>query len=73
MAQEKTNVMRLLGQKKVAFTPHYYAAPDGAERPAQPKVSQRPVPPTGDKARRDYFEEFFRSKGGQNGENKDNK
>ena len=30
MAQEKTNVMRLLGQKKVAFTPHYYAAPDGA-------------------------------------------
>ena len=35
------------------------AAPDGAERPAQPKVSQRPVPPTGDKARRDYFEEFL--------------
>ena len=62
---EKTTVLSGVGRRS--------AAPDGAERPAQPKVSQRPVPPTGDKARRDYFEEFFRSKGGQNGENKDNK
>ena len=30
MAEEKTNVMRLLDQKKVPYTPHRYAAPDGA-------------------------------------------
>ena len=30
MAEEKTNVMRLLEQKKVPYTPHYYAHPDGA-------------------------------------------
>lgn len=29
-AEEKTNVMRLLDQKKIPYTPHYYAAPDGA-------------------------------------------
>ena len=28
--EEKTNVMRLLDQKKVAYTPHWYAHPDGA-------------------------------------------
>ena len=27
---EKTNVMRLLDQKKVPYTPHHYASPDGA-------------------------------------------
>lgn len=30
MAEEKTNVMRILDQKKVAYTPHHYAYPDGA-------------------------------------------
>ena len=33
MAQDKTdktNVMRILDQKKIPYTPHYYAAPDGA-------------------------------------------
>lgn len=30
MSEEKTNVMRLLDQKKVAYTPHWYAHPDGA-------------------------------------------
>ena len=30
MAEEKTNVMRLLDQKKVPYTPHHYASPDGA-------------------------------------------
>lgn len=30
MAEEKTNVMRLLEQKKVPYTPHHYAHPDGA-------------------------------------------
>ena len=30
MAEEKTNVMRVLDQKKIPYTPHYYAAPDGA-------------------------------------------
>lgn len=30
MSQEKTNVMRLLTQRKVPFTPHFYACPDGA-------------------------------------------
>ena len=30
MAEEKTNVMRILAQKKVAYTPHHYAHPDGA-------------------------------------------
>ena len=30
MAEEKTNVMRLLEQKKIPFTPHYYKASDGA-------------------------------------------
>ena len=30
MAEEKTNVMRLLDQRKVPYTPHYYAAPNGA-------------------------------------------
>ena len=30
MAEEKTNVMRLLDQKKVPYIPHYYACPDGA-------------------------------------------
>ena len=30
MAEEKTNVMRILDQKKVAYTPHHYAHPDGA-------------------------------------------
>ena len=30
MAQDKTNVMRLLDQKKVSYIPHHYAAPDGA-------------------------------------------
>lgn len=27
---EKTNVMRLLDQKKIPYTPHWYACPDGA-------------------------------------------
>ena len=30
MHQEKTNVMRLLDQRKVSYTPHFYACPDGA-------------------------------------------
>lgn len=30
MSEEKTNVMRVLDQKKVAYTPHWYAHPDGA-------------------------------------------
>ena len=30
MAQDKTNVMRLLDQAKVAYTPHYYDQQDGA-------------------------------------------
>ena len=33
MAQDKTdktNVMRILDQKKISYAPHYYAAPDGA-------------------------------------------
>lgn len=30
MQQEKTNVMRLLDQRKVPYTPHWYACPDGA-------------------------------------------
>lgn len=30
MSEEKTNVMRLLDQKKVTYTPHWYAHPDGA-------------------------------------------
>ena len=30
MSEEKTNVMRLLDQKKVAYTPHWYAHPNGA-------------------------------------------
>lgn len=30
MAEEKTNVMRLLDQKKAPYTPHRYAAPGGA-------------------------------------------
>ena len=30
MAEEKTNVMRVLDQKKIPYTPHYYAHPDGA-------------------------------------------
>lgn len=30
MAQDKTNVMRLLDQAKVAYTPHYYDHQDGA-------------------------------------------
>ena len=30
MPEEKTNVMRLLDQKKIPYTPHYYASPDGA-------------------------------------------
>ena len=30
MAEEKTNVMRILDQKKVTYTPHHYAHPDGA-------------------------------------------
>lgn len=29
-AEEKTNVMRLLDQKKVTYTPHHYEAPNGA-------------------------------------------
>lgn len=30
MAEEKTNVMRLLDQKKIAYTPHTYDVSDGA-------------------------------------------
>lgn len=30
MRDEKTNVMRILDQKKTAYTPHWYACPDGA-------------------------------------------
>ena len=30
MAAEKTNVMRVLDQKKIAYTPHQYPHPDGA-------------------------------------------
>ncbi len=30
MPEEKTNVMRLLDQKKVPYTPHRYPCPDGA-------------------------------------------
>ena len=30
MLEEKTNVMRILDQKKVPYTPHHYAHPDGA-------------------------------------------
>ena len=30
MAEEKTNVMRVLDQKKVPYTPHWYAHPEGA-------------------------------------------
>ena len=30
MSVEKTNVMRVLDQKKVPYTPHHYAHPDGA-------------------------------------------
>lgn len=30
MAEEKTNVMRILDQKKIPYTPHTYPCPDGA-------------------------------------------
>lgn len=30
MPEEKTNVMRILDQKKAAYTPHWYAHPHGA-------------------------------------------
>ena len=30
MSEGKTNVMRVLDQKKVPYTPHHYAHPDGA-------------------------------------------
>ena len=30
MSEEKTNVMRILDQKKVPYAPHHYAHPDGA-------------------------------------------
>ena len=30
MAEEKTNVMRVLDQKKIPYTPHHYAHPNGA-------------------------------------------
>ena len=30
MAEEKTNVMRVLDQKKIPYTPHHYAHPGGA-------------------------------------------
>lgn len=30
MSEEKTNVMRVLEQKKIPYTPHWYAHPDGA-------------------------------------------
>ena len=30
MAEEKTNVMRILEQKKIPYTPHSHPAPDGA-------------------------------------------
>lgn len=30
MPEEKTNVMRLLEQKRIPYRPHYYAAPGGA-------------------------------------------
>ena len=30
MAEEKTNVMRILDQKKIRYTPHTYPCPDGA-------------------------------------------
>ena len=30
MAEEKTNVMRILDQKRVPYTPHHYAHPNGA-------------------------------------------
>lgn len=30
MSEEKTNVMRVLDQKKVPYTPHHYAHPNGA-------------------------------------------
>ncbi len=30
MHQEKTNVMRLLDQRRTPYTPHFYACPDGA-------------------------------------------
>ncbi len=30
MSEEKTNVMRVLEQKKVPYTPHWYAHPNGA-------------------------------------------
>lgn len=30
MAEEKTNVMRILDQKKLRYTPHTYPCPDGA-------------------------------------------
>ena len=30
MSEEKTNVMRVLDQKKVPYPPHHYAHPDGA-------------------------------------------
>lgn len=30
MTEEKTNVMRLLDQKKIPYLPHWYASPDGA-------------------------------------------
>lgn len=30
MSEEKTNVMRVLDQKKIPYTPHHYAHPDGA-------------------------------------------
>jgi Cys-tRNA(Pro)/Cys-tRNA(Cys) deacylase len=30
LSEEKTNVMRLLDQKKVPYTPHHYAHPNGA-------------------------------------------
>ena len=32
MAEEKTNVMRILDQKRVPYTPHHYAHPNGAAR-----------------------------------------
>ena len=30
MAEEKTNVMRILDQKRVPYTPHHHAHPNGA-------------------------------------------
>ena len=44
MAEEKTNVMRVLDQKKIPYTPHYYAHPDGA-------VDGVSVPPSSERSR----------------------